>query len=139
MRARGLSGLLLLTAAGTALLLSGCAPWASSGYSVLDREVGTDDTLPTLDESEPVLYDTSSVRFAGEYEGDRLFLARGADNGSALCLLVVADGADEALGGCGGDGLRVGSGGGPDYQLWPDDAPVPDGAEQAAPNVLVFD
>lgn len=107
-------------------LLSGCT--LGEHYTVLDREAQPSDAPPPeLAGRELPDVDLETLRFATEYEGDRLYLAKGRGE-MRICLLVDGPGDDDVLSACGG-GNWVGVQAGPsshEYHAHPDGTPLPD-------------
>ncbi|KRC59043.1 hypothetical protein ASE14_14695 [Agromyces sp. Root81] len=121
---------------GTVVMLAACAP--GSGFAVLDRSAGPDDELPfELPDSAAENVDLDSIRFSTEYEGERLYLAKGV-TADAVCLLVVPEDHDDWSIGCGStDGtIAVETAAGP-YSIRPDGAPIPEGDTELTPNLSV--
>ncbi|RXZ72456.1 hypothetical protein [Agromyces albus] len=114
--------------------LAGCISPAS-GFAVLDRAAEAGDALPKdLPDYADDSLDPTTSRFVGEHDGDRLYLARG-DN-SAICLVIYPNN-EEWVVGCGeGGGLTAVSGPSGTYEIRPDGAPAPTGAEEISPNVF---
>jgi hypothetical protein len=117
-----------------ALALAGCVR-AGSGFAVLDREGAPGDILPTdLPDYAYEGLDPASSRFVGEHDGDRLYLAKG--DHSTICLVVYPNNEDWFIGCGGGDGSGTVSGPSRAYQIRPDAAPAPTGAEEITQNVF---
>lgn len=117
--------------------LTGCVD-TGPAFSVLDREAQEVDALPTdLPDYADDNLDPASSRFVGEHDGDRLYLAKGED--SSVCLVIFPDDG-EWVAGCSGDyaPFTVGSQA-LGYEVRPDSAPVPTGAERISENVFVLD
>ncbi|MDQ0894634.1 hypothetical protein [Agromyces ramosus] len=118
---------LLASSASIAIvvLLSGCT--FGEHYAIFDREAEPADAPPSdLADQELHGVDVDSLRFATEYEGDRLYLARGTD-GMVVCLLVDGPGDDGVSAACSGGGW-VAAKGGPgshEYHVHPDGTPLP--------------
>lgn len=123
-----------------ALGLTGCT---GSGFSVLDRDAAPGDVPPvSLPDHASDDLDPSSIRFAGLYNGDRLYVAKGAGRASrgdgSVCLLVYPE-AGEGLGYvCGHSGISMDNGI-RRYELHIDNPRVPDGAVGVSPNIFVID
>ncbi|PWC05662.1 hypothetical protein DCE94_05245 [Agromyces badenianii] len=106
------------------LLLSGCT--FGEHYAIFDREAEPTDAPPAeLADQELHGVDVESLRFAIEYEGDRLYLAKSSEPEGGICLLVDGPGVDGVSAACSG-GSWVGSEGRHEYQVHPDGAPLPD-------------
>lgn len=118
----------LLAAASIALLvlLSGCTFGEDyERYAIFDREAEPIDA-PSSELADQDLYDVDSLRFAAEYEGDRLYLAKGSDPRGGICLLVDGPGEDGVSVACSG-GSWVEMKGRHDYHVHPDSGvPLPD-------------
>jgi len=130
-------GWALVVAVGTVVMLAACAP--GSGFAVLDRAPGPDDELPfELPDSAAENVDVRSIRFATEYEGERLYLAEGV-TAETVCLLVVPEDHDDWSIGCGSPAgaLTVETPAGP-YTIRPDGVPLPEGDTELTPNVSVI-
>lgn len=120
-----------------ALGLTGCLS-SGSGFAVLDAPAQPGDVLPT--ELPDYAYDgldPASSRFVGEHDGDRLYLAKGAN--ASACLIVYPNNQEWVIGCGGGDGSVTVGNGTRKYEVQPDDAPAPNGAEEISPNVFVVD
>jgi len=120
---------------GLVALLAGCS---SSGatYSVLDRQAGPDDELPSVvvEGSDEITFDTA--RYVGEHDDTRLWLAR-AERPDTVCLIVYPNDREWVVG-CGAEGGAIGVGGpSGDFVVTPDGAPVPDDSLKVADNVFV--
>ena len=89
---------LLAPSASIALvvLLSGCTFGEDfEHYAIFDREAEPADAPPSeLADQDLYDVDVDSLRFATEYEGDRLYLAKGNDPRGGICLLVDGPGDD---------------------------------------------
>lgn len=106
--------------------LSGCT--FGEHYAIFDREAGPADAPPpAVADQELHGVDIDSLRFATEYEGDRLYLAKGADPEGGICLLTESPGDDGVSAACSG-GSWVGTQGpsGHEYHVHPDGTPLPD-------------
>lgn len=122
-RAAAASGVLLM-------LLSGCALGGDpEHYSIFDAPPGPADVLPPdFAEQELDGLDLDSLRFAAEYQGDHLYLARGSDPRRSICLLVDGpEDGDASMGCSGGSWVVVQRSGGHAYHVHPDaGVPLPD-------------
>lgn len=114
-------------AASIALLvvLSGCT--FGDHYAIFDREAEPADAPSELADQELQGVDIDSLRFATEYEGDRLYLAKSTDPAGGICILIDGPGVDGVSAGCSG-GSWVGTQGpsGHEYHVHPDGTPLPD-------------
>lgn len=110
------------------LLLAACA--SGTGYSDLDREATEADVLPTeLPDDATENWDADSVRFVGEHDDVRYYVARRMDP-SGTCVLSYASTTDW-FGACGGALGVTGRGGGRTVVL------APDGSEELESGVRV--
>ena len=110
------------------VLLSGCTFGEDAEhYAIFDREAAPADAPPSeLADQELHGIDVDSLRFATEYEGDRLYLAKGSDPRGGICLLVDGPGEDDVSAACSG-GSWVGMEGRHAYHVHPDSGvPLPD-------------
>ena len=118
--------------------LTGCT---GSGFSVLDRSATPGDALPA-DLPDYVLVEPSSIRFAGRYDGDRLYVAKGTGSashgGKSVCLLIYPKDGEGWTSVCGPSEVSVDNGI-RKYVLHIDNEHVPNGAVQVSPNILVFE
>lgn len=108
------------------VLLSGCT--FGEHYGIFDREAEPADAPPSeLADTELHGVDVGSLRFATEYEGDRLYLAKGNVPNGGICILVDGPGDDGVSAACSG-GSWVGTQGpsGHEYHVHPDGTPLPD-------------
>lgn len=123
---------LLVSSASIALLvlLSGCTFGEDSEhYAIFDREAEPADAPPSeLVDQELHGVDVESLRFATEYEGDRLYLAKGREAaGGGICILVDGPGDDGVSAACSGGNWVGTQGPGPhEYHVHPDGTPLPD-------------
>jgi hypothetical protein len=134
--AAGIGAIVVMVVLG----LTGCT---GSGFTVLDRDAAPGDVLPASlpdhasDDLEP-----SSIRFAGVYDGDRLYVAKGAGRASrgdgSVCLLVYPTEGEGWGYVCGHSGVSMDNGV-RKYELHIDNPRVPDGAVRVSPNIFVID
>lgn len=138
------------TAAGTAaaavavalfviVTLASCHSPAAAEYGVFERQQSLSDRLPDdvpMDAFGTLLPDTT--RFVGEDDGERLYLAKDADD--AVCLAIVG-GDDDWWSGCTRGAAGVFSVEHPprSYAVRPDGVPGPEGSRQISANVYVVD
>ncbi|GAA2926246.1 hypothetical protein GCM10010458_05220 [Microbacterium luteolum] len=105
---------------------------ASPELSALDAARSDGDELPLVAGEDSYAADGSTSRFVGDFEDVSLWISRGAD--SPVCLIAVNTSLDEGFTVCGG--LPLGAEGlGHIFELWPDDAPAPDGMTRLSENV----
>lgn len=106
------------------VLLSGCT--FGERYAIFDGEAEQSDAPPPeLASQELQGIDIESLRFAIEYEGDRLYLAKGAD-GMGICLLIDGPEDDGVSSHCSGGSWVGAMGPGPyEYHVHPDGTPLP--------------
>jgi len=133
---------LLASSASAALvvLLSGCTFGEDSEhYAIFDREAEPADAPPS-ELADQELYDVDSLRFATEYEGDRLYLATGSDPNGGICILVDGPGDDGVSSACSGGNWVGMEGPGPHaYHVHPDSGvpPPDDGYMDLTENISV--
>lgn len=108
-------------------LLNGCTFGEDlEHYAIFDREAQRADAPPS-ELADEELYDMDSLRFATEFDGDRLYLARGSDPNGGICLLIDGPGDDGVSGACSGGGSWVGMNVRHEYHVHPDSGvPLPD-------------
>ncbi|MBT2498009.1 hypothetical protein J7E25_02765 [Agromyces sp. ISL-38] len=112
------------------VLLSGCTFGEDyEHYAIFDREAEPADAPPSeLADQELYGVDVDSLRFATEYEGDRLYLAKGSDPKGGICLLVDGPGDEGVSAACsGGSWVGMEGPGRHAYHVHPDGARPPDG------------
>lgn len=122
---RGLAVLASSASIAFVVLLSGCT--FGEHYAIFDRKAEPADAPPSeLADQELPGVDVDRLRFATEYEGDRLYLAKGVD-GMGICLLIDGPGDGGVSSYCGG-GSWVGAQGPSrhEYHVHPDGTPLPD-------------
>lgn len=118
-------------------LLAGCVAQPDRTPE-LSETANAEDALPAeVDEVGGLQLDESTVRFAGDEEGWRVFIGRSAevDDVTSYCVVAVSDD-DESQGLC-GDSLpvRVNVLDGPSFWFTGDTGTTPDGFEQLSPSV----
>jgi hypothetical protein len=107
-------------------LLSGCTIGGLHGYPIFDTEALPADERPAeLEDQDLHGIDIDSLRFATEYEGDRLYLAKGSAPEGGICILVDGPEHDGVSTACGA-GDWVGVEGEHKYHVHPDGTPLPD-------------
>jgi hypothetical protein len=112
---------------GLVVLLSGCT--FGEHYAIFEREAEPTDAPPSeLADQELHGADVDSLRFATEYEGDRLYLAKGSDPiEGGICLLVDGPGDDDVSAACsGGNWVGMQGPSSHEYHVHPDGTPLPD-------------
>ncbi|PJJ70723.1 hypothetical protein CLV46_0248 [Diaminobutyricimonas aerilata] len=118
------------------LVTAGCAPLGGSGFRVLDRAATDDDALPAVFlEQEGTYLKAGTARFAGEHDGNRIWLSRGVDMDS-ICILVDYGDTDYDASACGGlgGGIAVKALSGQKYEIVPDEY-----RDQVVPNIAAVD
>ena len=106
------------------VLLTGCT--FGERYAIFDREAEPADAPPELSDQVLDDIDVDSVRFATEYEGERLYLAKTSDPSGGICLLIDAPGDDGVSTGCSENGSWFGIEIRYEYHVHPDGTPLPD-------------
>lgn len=108
------------------VLLSGCTIGEFHGYPIFDNEaVPADEPPAELVDQDFHGIDIDSLRFATEYEGDRLYLAKGTAPEGGICLLVDGPDSSSASTACSA-GDWVGVEGEHKYHVHPSGTPMPD-------------
>lgn len=110
--------------------LAGCS--ASSEVSALEADRSDGDELPLVAVEDAYPANGSTSRFVGDFEEVSLWISRGTD--SPACLIAMTTSLDDGFTVCGGLPLRA-EGLGHIFELWPDDAPAPDGMTRVSENV----
>jgi hypothetical protein len=124
----------VVVAAAMLAVLAACS--SGSGYSDLDREATSADVLPT-DLPASAMQDVveDSVRFVGEHDGARYYLAAWTEVPGA-CVVGYRS-AEEWIGGCGGAGAVILAGAGFTVVIAPDGSPDLDEGTPVSANVTV--
>lgn len=78
----------VVAVAGVALLLTACAP---SGFPEFEREQVASDRPDVVVDFSTGELDVETLRYVGEAEGYEVYLSRGAEGGTSLCLTLVQD------------------------------------------------
>lgn len=127
------------TSIAVLVLLSGCAIGEFDGYPIFDSETVPADE-PPAELADQVLHgiDIDSLRFAAEYEGDRLYLAKGSEPEGGICLLVDGPEINGVSSAC-SEGGWVGFEGEHKYHVHPDGAPLPDDGYTALTENIAVD
>ena len=122
------------------VLLGGCtSPENYDHYAIFDREPELADAPPPeLADPQLSSVDVDSFRFATEYEGDRLYLARGSDRVGGICLLVHGPGDAGVTAACsGGSWVDMRRAGANAYHVHSDAALPPPGYKDITENISV--
>ncbi len=124
----------MLAVGAAVLALSACGAEAHP-YSDLGGEATRQDALPaSLPEYASRDLDIESSRYVGDDDGTRLWLARGAEEGT-VCLVIVSA-AEEWFVACGGEAGPMTTGGVVgSYTVHADHHPIPDDAVEISANV----
>lgn len=124
------------------LLLVGCTfaePYEH--FAVLDQEPTLEDSLPAEVVKDQLHgFDVDSLRFGAEYEGDRVYLAKGDEPNGGICVLIVGPDVQSISTACsGGSWVGIEGPGSHLYHIHSDASPSPlDGYTDLTDNISVM-